>query len=201
MKADGTKTTLRALCGITENTQTVLATIGNNVDLLNRIQTVTVPDVPEILVRRRKETSYASLKTGLSPGEQSAAILLLALETRARPLILDQPEDELGYGYVVHLIVPKLLNAKFSRQIIVVTHDANVPVLGDADYVIKMENIPTATTGRACVAVAVGCFESLPVTSALLELEGGHRAFQFRRHRYALPKMTAGAPRANVVNS
>ena len=43
--------------------------------------------------------------------------MLLALETRAQGrLILDQPEDELGYGYVVHLIVPKLLNAKFSRR-------------------------------------------------------------------------------------
>jgi len=187
--ADGKTESLHTKCGITENTQSVLCTLNGNIEQLNKLETLIVEDVPVILVRRRRESSYAHLHTGLSPGEQSAAILTLALETRTRPLILDQPEDELGYGYVVNLIVPKLLQVKFNRQLIVVTHDANVPVLGDADYVIKMENQPRGEQGRACVSAAAGCFESPSVTSALLELEGGQQAFQFRKHRYALPKM------------
>ena len=99
------ETTLAELCAVTDNTQNVLCAIANDVLLLNRIETTDVPDVPKIMVRREGEhDSYADLATGLSPGEQSAAILTLALQTRSRPLILDQPEDELGYAYVVNLI-------------------------------------------------------------------------------------------------
>jgi hypothetical protein len=186
-QSDGSEITLCDLCGVTGNTQVVLCRIAENIQLLDKLQTVSVPDVPEILVLRRGETVYADLRTGLSQGEQSAAILTLALQTRAMPLILDQPEDELGYNYVVHLVVPKILQAKFSRQILIVTHNANIPVLGDADYVIKMENRPRPEGGRTCVIATQGCFESKAVTQALIELEGGERAFQFRQHRYAIP--------------
>jgi hypothetical protein len=151
-----------------------------------------VPDLPKIVVRREGESdSYADLATGLSPGEQCAAILTLALQTRSRPLILDQPEDELGYGYVVNLIVPKVLEAKFLRQLLVVTHVANIPVLGDADYVVKMENRPCETLGRQCVVAAEGCFERLEVTKAVVQLEGGEQAFRFRQHRYSLANSTS----------
>jgi ABC-type cobalamin/Fe3+-siderophores transport system ATPase subunit len=164
-----------------------LCRLADNIRRLNRLETVAAPDVPQILVQRRGEAAFADLRTGLSQGEQSAAILTLALHTRAMPLIIDQPEDELVYSYVVHLIVPKILKAKFSRQILIVTHNANIPVLGDADYVIKMENRPRKDPGRTCVIADAGSFESVAVTKALIELEGGQRAFNFRRFRYAMP--------------
>ena len=182
-----TSVALTDLCGITANTQNFLCRLADNIRRLNRLETVAAPDVPQILVQRRGETAFADLRTGLSQGEQSAAILTLALHTRAMPLIIDQPEDELGYSYVVHLIVPKILKAKFSRQILIVTHNANIPVLGDADYVIKMENRPRKDSGRTCVIADAGSFESVAVTKALIELEGGQRAFDFRRFRYAMP--------------
>src|SRR5262249_30690637 len=185
---DGTTTDLQHLCGITEHTQNFLCRIVDDIQRLNKLEVVEPPDVPQILVRRRGENTFADLRSGLSPGEQSAAILTLALQTRSMPLILDQPEDELGYSYVVHLIVPKIIEAKFSRQLLVVTHNANIPVLGDADYVLKMENRPQGESGRVCVVATEGCFESAVVTKALIELEGGERAFEFRLHRYAMPR-------------
>ena len=192
IRRDDEDTTLAKLCGVTENTQNVLCAIANDILLLNQIETVDVPDVPKIKVRREgEENSYADLATGLSPGEQSAAILTLALQTRTRPLILDQPEDELGYAYVVNLIVPKMLDAKFLRQLLVVTHVANIPVLGDADYITKMENRPSPTTGRQCVVTAEGCFERPEVTKAVVQLEGGEQAFRFRQHRYSLVSSVA----------
>lgn len=186
--ADGRESTLTEFCGITENTQNFLCRIADDIYRLNKLQTTDLPEVPTVLVRRRGESTFADLRTGLSPGEQSAAILTLALQARAMPLMLDQPEDELGYSYVVHLIVPKILEAKFSRQVIVITHNANIPVLGDADYVTKMENQPNVESGRACTVAAAGSFEDEAVTQALIDLEGGQRAFDFRRHRYALPR-------------
>ena len=182
----GKETSLLELCGITEHTQNVLCRISENIELLNRLQTASPLDVPRILVRRHGESTYADLRTGLSPGEQSAAILTLALQTRSMPLILDQPEDELGYSYVVNLVVPKILQAKFSRQLIIITHNANIPVLGDSDYVIKMENRPHEINGRECIVTQEGGFESTSVTESLVELEGGKQAFQFRQHRYSL---------------
>jgi DNA repair ATPase RecN len=187
-KPDGELEFLQERCAITENTQSVLCRIADDIELLTRLQTTSVPDVPRILVRRRREHEYANLRTGLSPGEQSAAILTLALQTRQRPLVIDQPEDELGYAYVVHLVVPKTLEVKSSRQLLVITHNANVPVLGDADYVTKMENVPQEGGGRRCVVEEVGCFESAKITDALIELDGGRRAFEFRQYRYALPR-------------
>lgn len=186
------------LCEITKNTQDVLCTIGSDIELVNKIEIVDVPDVPHIKVQRAGEETYADLATGLSPGEQSAAILTLALQTRSRPLIVDQPEDELGYSYVVNLIVPKMLRAKFLRQLIVVTHVANIPVLGDADYVIKLENRPHVETGRQCVVVAEGCFERSEVTTAVMQLEGGEQAFRFRQHRYSLTKTSEVVPAKTV---
>ena len=185
---DADASDLRQLCGITEHSQTVLCRIADEIEKLNRLQTTIVQDVPEILVKRRGEDNYASLRTELSPGEQSAALLMLALQTHSLPLILDQPEDELGYDYVVHLVVPALLYAKSVRQVLVVTHNANIAVLGDADFVCKLENHPSDEGSRHCAARVSGAFENPAITNALLDLEGGQRAFQFRLHRYALPR-------------
>jgi hypothetical protein len=184
---DGETVTLMSRCGITENTQSVLCQLGSDVRRLAKLQTTALNDVPKILVRRHGENEYANLTHGLSQGEQSAAILTMALQTRRSPLIIDQPEDELGYNYVVHLVVPKILEAKAKRQLLVVTLHANVPVLGDADFVTKMENNPDPTLGRRCIVRAAGCFESRDITNALLELEGGREAFEFRQYRYSLP--------------
>ncbi|MGD0499069.1 MAG: AAA family ATPase [Bryobacteraceae bacterium] len=185
-KGAGSTAELTSFCSITQNTQNVLCAIADNVRLLNRLQTAPTPDVLKISVKRQGETVYADLSTGLSPGEQSAALLTLALQTRAIPLVIDQPEDELGYNYVVNLIVPKILQAKLRRQMLVISHNANVPVLGDADFVVKMQNNPSPAGGRQCVIAEQGCFESSAITATLMELEGGRRAFELRQHRYAL---------------
>jgi DNA repair ATPase RecN len=183
---DGRKVDIADFCGVTSHTQSVLCAIAVNVKLLNSLQTARTPDVLQIRVKRHGEPVFADLNTGLSPGEQSAALLTLTLHSRVVPLVLDQPEDELGYNYVVNLIVPKILRTKQNRQMLIVTHNANVPVLGDADYIIKMENKPRAEGGRQCIAAEQGCFESPRITASLLDLEGGKRAFDFRRHRYSL---------------
>ncbi|MBS1877204.1 MAG: hypothetical protein JSU00_28590 [Acidobacteria bacterium] len=190
-RKDGTTVDLVSLCSITPNTQIVLCAIGEDVRLLNRLQTAPMPDVLKISVKRQGENVFADLSTGLSPGEQSAALLTLALQSRKIPLIIDQPEDELGYSYVVNLIVPKILRAKLERQMLIITHNANVPVLGDADLVVKMENKPNPDGGRECIVAQQGCFESKQITATLLELEGGRRAFEFRQHRYALADRSA----------
>jgi DNA repair ATPase RecN len=177
--------------GVTSHTIGILkSAIENNIVLASELETSLADPSLSILVKRDGSDEMAPLTTGLSQGEQSATLLSIALMTRQMPLVIDQPEDELGYSYVVHRIVPKLLTAKGSRQVIVVTHNANIAVLGDADYVIRMEN-ETKDSETRCFAASSGCFENELITQALLDLEGGVDAFRFRRRRYRLLNTSA----------
>jgi DNA repair ATPase RecN len=174
-------------CGITQNTQEVLCSIKGFFRSLHKLQVFEAEPVPKILVKREGTDKFADLRTGLSPGEQSSTILALALMARDVPLIIDQPEDELGYSYIVNKIVPKILKAKTERQVILISHNANIPVLADAEFIVKIRNDPVESQSRCSIEQA-GTFAQESVCNKLLELEGGERAFQIRQYRYAIPR-------------
>ena len=74
-----------------------------------------------------------------SPGQKTAALLAFILSYGTEPLILDQPEDDLDNHLIYDLIVQQLRETKLRRQIIVVTHNANIVVNGDASVCEIME--------------------------------------------------------------
>jgi len=75
-----------------------------------------------------------------SAGQKTTTILTFLLAYGNQPLLLDQPEDDLDNRLVYDLIVARLKVAKSKRQIIVVTHNANIPVNGDSEYIISMDS-------------------------------------------------------------
>lgn len=75
-----------------------------------------------------------------SAGQKTTAILTFLLAYGDLPLLLDQPEDDLDNRLVYDLIVTRLKKTKSKRQIIVVTHNANIPVNGDAEYIVSMNS-------------------------------------------------------------
>ena len=78
--------------------------------------------------------------TELSGGQRVNLLLSLLLETDdERPLIIDQPEDELDNRFLLDTLLPALRNLKGRRQVILATHNANIVVNGDADQVIHLE--------------------------------------------------------------
>jgi hypothetical protein len=186
-KEDGQTASLSGACGITQNTQEVLCTIKGQIRSLHKLQIFEPEPVPQITVRREGTEKFANLRTELSPGEQSSTILTLALMAREVPLIIDQPEDELGYNYIVNKIVPKILEAKKERQVILISHNANIPVLADAEFLVKIRNDPIESQSR-CTIEEAGTFAQEIMCDKLLELEGGERAFQLRQYRYAIPR-------------
>lgn len=186
-KPDGRSISLVEACEITQNTQDVLCTIKGESRVLHKLQVFEPEPVPKIIVRREGTDRFADLRTELSPGEQSSTILALALMARGVPLIIDQPEDELGYGYIVNKIVPKILEAKKERQVIFISHNANIPVLADAEYLVKIRNDPVESQSK-CTIEESGTFAQKTMCDKLLELEGGERAFQVRQYRYAIPR-------------
>ena len=60
--------------------------------------------------------------------------------TSNKPLIIDQPEDNLDSEFIYQTLVPVLRRAKERRQVIIVTHNANIAVLGDAEQIIVLKS-------------------------------------------------------------
>ena len=117
----------------------------------------------------------------LSGGQRVSVLLSLLLETNdERPLVIDQPEDELDNRFLIDTVLPALKQLKGRRQIIVATHNANIVVNGDADQVIQLE--ATANQGRVAYA---GAIEVPAVRDAIVRtVDGGNDAFCLRRLKY-----------------
>jgi DNA repair ATPase RecN len=118
----------------------------------------------------------------LSKGQRATALLLLLLGVSTGPLIIDQPEDDLDNRFVYDGVVQELRKLKGKRQVIVSTHNANVPVLGDAELIITLEG--NGTNGWPMQG-AVGSLDDAKVREQAEHLlEGGRTAFDARHHLY-----------------
>ncbi|GAF61860.1 PHP N-terminal domain protein [Psychrobacter sp. JCM 18903] len=113
-----------------------------------------------------------------SAGQKASAILSFLLSYGSEPLILDQPEDDLDNGLISSLIVSKLHESKKERQIIIVTHNPNIVVNGDSEYVIALEE-----KGQININ-ASGALQEINVRKNVCEImEGGEIALQKRYNR------------------
>lgn len=120
----------------------------------------------------------------LSAGQRSTAILLLALLESDGPLVLDQPEDDLDNRFIYEDVVRRLREAKERRQFIIATHNANIPVLGDAEQIIILD---ATVVGDRMVARAAarGSIDDAELHGPLEDvLEGGREAFERRKEKY-----------------
>ena len=122
----------------------------------------------------------------LSTGQKATAVLLLLLLESDAPLIVDQPEDDLDNRFITESIIPRMREEKRRRQFIFSTHNANVPVLGDAEMILGL----TAAGGPAGVTARIapehiGSIDVRDVRKLIEEvLEGGKEAFERRRRKY-----------------
>ena len=122
----------------------------------------------------------------LSTGQKATAVLLLLLLESGAPLIVDQPEDDLDNRFITEGIVPRMREEKQRRQFIFSTHNANIPVLGDAELIVGLSAVGEADSGLARVAPEhTGSIDSRSVRELVEEiLEGGREAFETRRRKY-----------------
>ncbi len=123
-----------------------------------------------------------------SPGQQTAALLAFVLGVGSEPIVLDQPEDDLDNTLVYDLLVSQLKETKLRRQVIVVTHNPNIVVHGDAELVLSLE----AAGGQTRIACEGG-LQQEKVRDEICEImEGGSEAFA-RRYRRIMPGQGRGA--------
>lgn len=119
----------------------------------------------------------------LSLGQQQSVLLALILSSDSkRPLIIDQPEDNLDSEFIFHTFVPVLRRAKERRQVIIVTHNANIAVLGDAEQLIVFKS-----NSDYSKIVARGSIDDLTARDAACKiLEGAREAFTRRARVYGI---------------
>jgi hypothetical protein len=114
-----------------------------------------------------------------SPGQKTAALLAFILSYGNEPLILDQPEDDLDNLLISDLIVTNMREIKKSRQIIVVTHNANIVVNGDAENI----DVLNIRSGGTRIIAKGGLQESKIRNEICSIMEGGKDAFDQRYKR------------------
>ena len=125
---------------------------------------------------------WRSLSQG-SPGQQTAALLAFVLGFGNEPIILDQPEDDLDSTLIYELLVNRFREMKSTRQMIVVTHNPNIVVHGDAEYVVSL----SVSAGQTLVACHGGLQERGVRDEICRVMEGGREAFQSRYRRIMPP--------------
>ncbi len=119
----------------------------------------------------------------LSPGERGIVLLIfyLALSKESKPIIIDQPEDNLDNQSVYSKLVPCICRAKQKRQVIIVTHNPNIAVACDAEQIIYCEKDKDTNQ----ISYESGAIENPVIRKHVVDvLEGTMPAFELRRLKY-----------------
>ena len=163
------------------NSQELFQHIQDNLERWETLRCSRVQDTVDMKLFRADGSTAGSIAEGsLSDGQRNTAALALLLAQEGGPLVIDQPEDELDSNFVFRELIPMLRKVKSKRQLIMATHNANLPVNGDAELVYAFE----ARDGKG-EALACGGLDQASVTKAVLDImEGTEEAFRRRREKY-----------------
>jgi hypothetical protein len=114
----------------------------------------------------------------LSTGQKCTTILPILLLESESPLLIDQPEDNLDNRFIYETVVKSVSGVKPRRQLLFVTHNPNIPVLGDAEKVFVL-----TSSGKKAAVQRDGTVDECRSEVETL-LEGGREAFELRMQRY-----------------
>ena len=142
---------------------------------LAALETVALQDAPSIRLRVGGQEKDS---VTLSTGQKCTTILPILLLEGGNPLLIDQPEDNLDNRFIFETVVANIQKVKPVRQLIFVTHNPNIPVLGEASRVFVMES-----DGERAGVTASGSVDECRSQIVNL-LEGGAEAFRRRGEKY-----------------
>jgi len=157
-------------------------------DMFMRIEELDLPTTTTVELNTAPDGETPTWQTlqDLSTGQKATAVLLLLLLESEAPLVVDQPEDDLDNRFITEGVVPIMRQEKRRRQFVFSTHNANIPVLGDAELILGLAASGEAREGHAKISSEhMGSIDSKPVRELVEEiLEGGKDAFEMRRSKY-----------------
>ena len=144
----------------------------------------------------------------MSPGKKALVLLklLISMAESKCPILIDQPEDDLDNRSIFDELIPFIRKKKIERQIIIVTHNANVVLGGDAEEIIvanqEGKNSPnfkfqfeyrSGSIENANVVyeddgtIRKGILNEKGIQQHICDiLEGGEQAFDLRKHKYSI---------------
>jgi ABC-type uncharacterized transport system ATPase subunit len=157
-----------------DQAQKVVAKLAGTQDIF-RMETAEILDLPRIELLDGSD--YKDSAT-LSTGQKCTTILPILLLESESPLLIDQPEDNLDNRFIYETVVQNVRNVKRARQLIFVTHNPNIPVLGEAEKVFVLDS-----SGRRGTVEHSGTVDECKAEVETL-LEGGKEAFEMRMRKY-----------------
>lgn len=144
---------------------------------LGALATVSVEDT--VALQLLDGADYKAI-TELSTGQRCTVVLPLVMRHTERVLIVDQPEDHIDNAFIADTFIVSILARGPDSQIILATHNANIPVLGNADRVIQL-----GSDGRRGFSMLASNLDDLSVVNAITTvMEGGAEAFKRRATFY-----------------
>ena len=147
-------------------------------DFLDKLLVWTPEDGLRVQYSRKGDGKDFQPIAQASAGQRSAAMLAFLLAHGDEPLVLDQPEDDLDNHLIYDLVVRQIRENKLRRQIIVVTHNPNIVVNGDAEMLHALE-----FRAGQCVVAELGSLQDHDMREEVCRvMEGGREAFE-RRYR------------------
>lgn len=183
---------------------------NNEVNITMKVN-VTFEDILKGLVKDNFEIEYSVKYQGdnllhMSPGKKGTVLLILFLQMSSSeyPILIDQPEDNLDNRTIYDLLCKMIKDKKKDRQIIIVSHNANLVVATDAENIIVANQEGQESIleqGKYRFEYVNGALEhSFKVTNDTIPLlfkqgirehvcdilEGGNEAFKQREKKYSI---------------
>ena len=118
-----------------------------------------------------------------SPGQQATCLLRTLLSQSGAPLLIDQPEEDLD-NEQVHVLSERISETKHNRQLVFVSHNANIVVNGDSELVVCFGYRNAGDNTRGHIS-PIGSIDCAPVRNTITAImEGGRQAFELRMNKY-----------------
>lgn len=165
--------------GLTDAMANKLIETFKNIGKLFLLETLFPED--KIIINLKVDNQYKPLDK-LSAGQKATALLILLFTQEDRIIIIDQPEEDLDNRFIYEDVVKILRDIKTKIQIILVTHNANIPVLGDAEQVFVLD-----TLNNQCKVIDTGSIDKNTISENIKKImEGGEEAFKRRIEKYGV---------------
>lgn len=162
-----------------ERVRTLFNEIGGT-EMVYELEACVCEDAPNFFLCVEDEKKVESFKPTeeLSTGQRCTAVLPVVFAMTARPLLIDQPEDNLDNRYITQSIQEIIQKTKKFRQMIFITHNPNIPVISDSEF-----NLFLSYYNQRAHVLSAGSVQDVKLQIVDL-LEGGKEAFERRKNIY-----------------
>ncbi len=149
-----------------------------NADAYDYLDFMIPEDLLDIRYSRKGDGADFTPIGQASAGQRACAMLAFLLSHGNEPLVLDQPEDDLDNHLIYDLVVQQIRSNKQRRQLIIVTHNPNIVVNGDAELIHILD------FNHQCFVKQSGSLQDQAMRTEVCQvMEGGKEAFERRYQR------------------